>query len=95
MAAFPFHDKVWHSRLMMIIHMGMELKIYKHHKDCPFSGEGQPQLGSCQTSTPPTRTQRSTMREKRQRVLPRKQWPLPSLLLLRPLATLGNLEVST
>ena len=33
-----FHDEVWHSRLLVIISLGIQLGIYKDHRDCPFWG---------------------------------------------------------
>ena len=33
-----FHDKVWHSRLLVTISLGIQLGIYKDHRDCPLLG---------------------------------------------------------
>ena len=37
-AAFSFHDRVWHERLLVILAIGLQLGTYRNHKECPFWG---------------------------------------------------------
>eukprot|EP00974_Lingulodinium_polyedra_P111027 10738955-Lingulodinium_polyedra.AAC.1 len=36
--AHTFHDSVWHSRLLVLLSLGIQLGIYKHHSEVPLWG---------------------------------------------------------
>ena len=35
---WEFHDKSWHSRLLVVLAIGLQLRVYRSYKDCPYWG---------------------------------------------------------
>ena len=61
-AAFSFHDRVWHERLLAILAIGLQLGTYRNFRECPFWGgpAGNAKPGETQQEEETTEDQAQT-----------------------------------